>query len=45
MNMERTYKMGAKENVYWYYQKGNARTDYGSLERVIQFENLRRKRI
>jgi hypothetical protein len=45
MNMERTYKVTAKENVCLYYQKGDARTDCGSLERVIKFENLRRKRI
>jgi hypothetical protein len=43
MNMERTYKVTAKENVCLYYQKGDARTDFGSLERVIKFENLRRR--
>jgi len=45
VNTGRTYKVGAKENVYWYYQKEDARTDYGSLERVIKFGNWRRKRI
>jgi hypothetical protein len=45
VNTGRTYKVRAKENVYWYYQIGDARTDYGSLERVIKFDNLRRKKI
>lgn len=45
MKREWTYKVRAKENVYSYYQKGDARTDYVSFERVIKFDNWRRKGI
>jgi hypothetical protein len=45
VNTGRTCNVKAKETVYWYYQKGDARTDYGSLERAIKFDNLRSKRI
>jgi hypothetical protein len=45
VNTGRTHKVRTKDNVHWYYHKGDARTDYGSHERVIKFGNLGRKRI